>query len=152
MASIKNMNQTIAKWLYGDGEITNEVNMLKEPYWILHVDGKEILPIQTSFDTNYNALMKAMEKAIGGGKEIPYQDCAKEMMWYAVYPDVEILNKREGIKNWSAKVSKFSCAFTSKNAMRVGHGEKFNHEFVKSSPILAMHYSLYRLIKNGLEY
>lgn len=132
MASIKNMNLTIAEFLYG-----KDANL-------------DVL--STNFHEDYNILMKAVEKAMGAGKQLPYDDMRTNMFWFAVYPEREILNKREGANKWWAKVSTFSCAFSPYGISRAGHGKKFNHEFEQSSLIRSIHYSLYRFIKNGLEY
>lgn len=129
MASIQKMNETIYSYLFGEEQGNN-----------------------SNFHEDYNLLMKAMEKAMGAGKEIKFSDMNLHFLSFAVYPDREILNKREHSSKWIVKVGSYSCAFTKYGMGRMEHGKKFNHEFQKSSPILAMHYSLYRLIKNGLEY
>jgi len=140
MPTIQKMNQEIAQWLYGKGEITYSKNMLGTRYWVLTVKKKEILPMDTSFDTNYNALMKAFNKVL-----------ETDGTWYAVYKYKDGAWKGKGKnKKWIYK-DIYYCPFT-KNAMRIGYGEKLNKDFRKESIILAMHYSLYRFIKKGIEY
>lgn len=129
MASIQKMNETIYSYLFGEEQGNN-----------------------SNFHEDYNLLMKAMEKAMGAGKEIKFSDMNLHFLSFAVYPDREILNKREHQSNWITKIGSYYCVFSLHGMVRSGHGEKMNHEFRKPSPILAMHYSLYRLIKNGLEY
>ena len=129
MASIQKMNETIYSYLFGEEQGNN-----------------------SNFHEDFNLLMKAIEKAMGAGKETKWGGMGESFFWFAVYPEREILNKREHSSKWIVKVGLYSCAFTKYGMGRMEHGQKFNHEFQKSSPILAMHYSLYRLIKNGLEY
>lgn len=137
MASIKNMNLKIAEFLYGK----ENINLFGEDP-----------NFKINFHEDYNILMQAVEKAMGAGKQLPYDDMRNNMFWFAVYPEREILNKREGANRWWAKVSSFSCAFSPYGIGRAGYGKKFNHDFEQSSLIRSIHYSLYRLITNGLEY
>jgi len=137
MPTLQKMNQEIAKWLYGKGKITYSKNMLGNRYWILTVNKEEILPIDTSFDTNYNALMKAFNKVL-----------ETDGVWYAVYKSKKVECKsKKNIYKYT-----YSCPFTTKGMGRLSYGLKFNEYFEKESIILAMHYSLYIFIKNGKEY
>lgn len=129
MASVKKMNEIIATHLYGDNQ--------QQPQ---------------NFHEDYNLLMQAIQKSMGEGKEVDYTDTNNQLLWFAILPERTILNKREGIRNWKTTIDGYSCAFSKLGFSKVGYGEKFNHEFKQSSPIRAIHYSLYRLIRNGLEY
>jgi hypothetical protein len=140
MPTITKMNQEIAQWLYGKGKITYSKNMLGNRYWILTVKKKEILSMDTSFDTNYNALMKAFNKVL-----------ETDGTWYAVYKYKERVLEGKGKNKKHIYKDIYYCPFTQ-NAMRIGYGAKLNKDFKKESIILAMHYSLYRFIKNGIEY
>jgi hypothetical protein len=139
MASVKKMNITIAEWLYGKGHIFTSSSWETE-------DGKIIGKMD--FHDNYDALMEAMQKAMGAGIEFNNSDAYKRTLWYAIYPELKVVKSSEFIYT----VDTYICAFTEIGKGRLGYGEKLNQEFKKASPILAMHYSLYRLIKNGLEY
>lgn len=143
MASIKKMNLTIAEWLYGEGKVA----------LIDHWKTKNNRLVgRINFHENYDALMKAMKKAMGEGKEFKNSDQSKQYFWYAIYANDKIINKQEPTNKWIRKVCTYSCAFTLNGRGRMDYGKKFNQNFEKATPILAMHYSLYRLIKNGLEY
>lgn len=129
MASVKNMNAEIALFLNGNSE--------SQPQ---------------NFHEDYNLLMIAMDKAIGVGQELSPDDFHEKILFFSIYPNKEILNKREGNLKLIYKIKSYSCVFTKFGVNRISFGAKLNHEFEQSSIIRAMHYSLYRLIKNGLEY
>lgn len=143
MATIKKMNITIAEWLYGKGHVFTSRSWETE-------DGKIIGKMD--FHDNYDALMEAMQKAMGEGVKFKHFDKEGNIFWYAIYPSVSTSNEKEKSSKWIYKVDYYTCAFTLKGRGRLDYGEKFNDDFRKPTPILAMHYSLYRLIKNGLEY
>jgi len=143
MLTIKKMNLTIAEWLYGEGKVA----------LIDHWKNKDNRLLgRINFHENYDALMKAMEKAMGEGKEFKKSDQSKQVFWYAVYPNLKIINPKEPTNKWIRETKTYSCAFNRDGFGRMHYGNKFNKNFEKATPILAMHYSLYRLIKNGLEY
>lgn len=139
MVSIKKMNLAIAEWLYGEG------NIRLIDHW---ADKNNRLVGRINFHENYDALMEAMQKAMGAGIEFNNSDAYKKTLWYAIYPELKVVKSSEFIYT----VDTYICAFTEIGKGRLGYGKKLNKEFKKASPILAMHYSLYRLIKNGLEY
>lgn len=138
--TIERMNQVIAMWLYGKGKIIRGENVLGDKYWLLRVGKKEILPYQTTFDSNGNCLMECMKKIMKLG------------YWYAVYPTESGEWEGKGKKQKYVTKEKYYCAFTSGGFGRMGYGDKLNKDFLKDTPELAMQYSIYRLITNGLEY
>ena len=149
MPSIKVMNQTIAKFLYGDGEL------MLDNYYHLKKAKHNQQALNASFHEDYNILMSAFKKAMGAGKKISWNETKDKTMWYAIYPNTELIDiqdKKTKLHKVYREVTSYTCAFTENGNGRMGHGAKLNKDFDKKTIILAMHYSLYRLIKNGLEY
>jgi hypothetical protein len=136
MATIKEMNRFLTDYLIPKGS--------KERNHIAYKIGFE-------FHDNWSMLMLAVGKAIGEGKEISYDDKLNKTFWYAIYPEIESV-KPSTWENQKYVVKGYYCAFTKDGCGRIGHGVKFNKDFLKKTQILAIHYSLYRLVKNGLEY
>ena len=65
--SIHKMNQAIAKWLYGNGKVIKiNGNSVKFYHW---EDGIGSHDINMDFHSDYNLIMKAFKKAMGGDKK-----------------------------------------------------------------------------------
>lgn len=131
MATIKQMNRVLTDYLIPEGSKQRE-----------HIGYK----IGFEFHKDYQLLMLALSKAIGEGEK--HKD-DREVFWYAVYPRVKNTGTWE---NQKYAITGYSCAFSKNGYGRMGHGTKFNNDFLKKTQMLAIHYSLYRLVKNGLEY
>lgn len=134
------MNKSIANYLYGAGKIRKSPSYIVET-WELNDSIIKALTIplnKINFHEDYNLLMKAFKKVLD--KEYGW--------WYAIYRQDKYVKH---VKNKVVYNTTYSCAFTY-SASRIGYGDKLNQQFEKETIILAMHYSLYRLITKGLEY
>jgi hypothetical protein len=129
MASIREMNKVIAEWLYGKGKAS------ESGFWNT---GKSLMIM--NFDSNSSILMDAMSKIMN------------ENYWYAVHPITQGEWEDSGKNRKFVKNRYYFCAFTSDNRGRLGYGKKITKVFFKKTPNLAMQYSIYRFIKNGLDY
>lgn len=157
MPTIDKMNQEIAMWLYGSKK---EFNIIYEKqvdyrgktisYWRLYQKKKFANTKVNKFITdkngcvfheNYNHLMLAFKKVLD-----------TEGNWYAIYETNRGEWEGKGKNKKFVRKKRYLCAFTTQGFGRMGYGSKFNQDFAKESIISAMHYSLYRFIKNGREY
>lgn len=157
MPTIDKMNQEIAMWLYGSKKEFKLVHEKQKDYrgklisyWKIIqkkkfanttvdkfiTDKKECM-----FHTDYNHLMLCFKKVLD-----------TEGNWYAIYEYIKGEWQGTGKNKKYVRKKTYSCAFTTQGFGRMGYGEKFNHDFLKESIIMAMHYSLYRFIKKGREY
>ncbi len=158
MPTVDKKNQDIALWLNGgskkDSRFVHEtqtgVNGKKRTYWKLvrkikfgntTVDKFLTDKWESNFHEDYNHLMLAFNRVM-----------ATEGTWYAIYESNRGEWEGVGKKKKFVRKKRYLCAFTTNGMGRMGYGAKFNNDFAKESIILAMHYSLYRFIKNGKEY
>ena len=131
MATIKQMNRLLTDYLIPEGSKQRELIGYK---------------IGFEFHKDWSMLMLAVTKAVGDGQ---IMKDTKQLFWYAIYPKAKNIGTFENSKYI---IEGYYCAFTNDGRGRMGHGEKFNKNFLKKTQKLAIHYSLYRLVKNGLEY
>lgn len=148
MPTIDKINQEIAIWLHGSGKDLKIVRdgknwrlVKKKKFGNTTVDKIITDKNECMFHTDYNHLMLCFKKVLD-----------TEGNWYAIYEYIKGEWQGTGKNKKYVRKKTYSCAFTTQGFGRMGYGEKFNHDFLKESIIMAMHYSLYRFIKKGREY